>query len=81
MTEKSNIKLKSNIMTKDRTTGMSLNSVIPVELLRDRISVSNPFDVRMFPFLPKHQQEEVAKVKYLATRITDVENRTELQEN
>ena len=73
MTEKSNIKLKSNIMTKDRTEGVSLNSVIPLEVLRDRISVSNPFDVRMREFLPKQQQEEARKLAYLARKIIDVD--------
>ena len=69
MTDKSNIKLKSNI----NASSVFLDSVVPLEVLRERCTVSNPLDVRVIGYLPKRQRDEYEKLRYLATRIIDVE--------
>lgn len=73
MAERSNIKLKSNVMTADRATGANLNSFIPLEVLQNKISVVNFYDVRMRDFLPKQQLEAARKLTFLAKQIIDVE--------
>ena len=71
MKEKSNVKLKSNVMLQERTSGGGVYSAMPLEAL---IEIHPEWkDVRLRDFLPRHQQESAKKLAYLARKIIDVD--------